>query len=151
MKVFGQVIVSQLYTKFASHHRTAYFNTVFAGSNHWSLSRAIWTHSTPIPILYSYISLDLAGDVFPSGFSTRTLHEPLSFSRRATCCHASFPAWFDHPDNIWRGLNCTEDLITKWLVSSCCFLLVPDTLLQCLAIWRYPDMKHGVIMIKTGS
>jgi hypothetical protein len=137
------VTVPQLGTKFTSHLRTTDLITMFTGSNHLSLSWAIWIQSTPILILYSHLCLDLAGGLFPSGFSTKRLHAFL-FSVRATCSVHLIQLDFAHAV-IWRWVQDTKG---SEAARSCSLLLLhrrpaythavmwhPDSTVACLSRW----------------
>ena len=83
----------QLVKKFPEFHGTRRFITVLTNVRHLSLSWASPIQSTyPHPtswisilILSTQLCLGLPSGLFPSGFPTKTLHDPLSSPIRATC------------------------------------------------------------------
>ena len=83
----------QLIKEFPSFHGTRRFITALTSVRHLSLSWASPIQSTyPHPtswrsvlILSTHLPPGLPSGLFPSGFSTKTLHTPLSSHIRATC------------------------------------------------------------------
>ena len=83
----------QVVKKFTAFHGTRRFITALTNFRHLSLSLAspiqsIYPHPTSwrsILILSTHLSLGFPSGLLPSGFSTKTLHNPLSSPIRATC------------------------------------------------------------------
>jgi hypothetical protein len=93
--------VTQLFKKFPEFYRIQRLITVFTRACHWSLSWARWIQSTnsqiiphiSIQMLSFHLRLNLASDLFHSGFST-SMH----FSY-LLCVLQTLPShlpWFDH-------------------------------------------------------
>ena len=53
-----------------------------------------------ISIITSHLRLSLPSGLFPSGFSTKTLHAPIQFPICVTMSHATDSSWY-HRINIW--------------------------------------------------
>ena len=83
----------QLVKKFSAFHGTQRFITALTSVRHLSLSwaspiQSIYPHPTSwrsILILSTHLHLGLPSGLFPSGFPTKTLYNPLSSPIRATC------------------------------------------------------------------
>ena len=83
----------QLVKKFPAFHGTRSFITALTSVRHLSLSwaspiQSIYPHPTSwrtILILPTHLRLGLPGDLFPSGFPTKTLYAPISSPIRVTC------------------------------------------------------------------
>ena len=113
----------QLVKKFPAFHRTRRFITALTSVRQLSLSwaspiQSIYPHPTSwrsILILYTHLCLGLPSGLFPSGFPTKTLHNPLSSPIRATC-----PAHLIILDFITRTILGEE---YKSFSSSLCSLL----------------------------
>ena len=83
----------QLVKKFSAFHGTRRFITALTSVRHLSLSwantiQSIYPHPTSwrsILILSPHLRLGLLSGLLPSGFSRKTLYNPLSSSIRATC------------------------------------------------------------------
>jgi len=94
----GRVLIenptgSQLVKKFPTFYGTRWFLTALTSTRHLSLPLARSIQSMPthptswtsILILSSHLHLGLHSGLFPSGFSTKTLHKPLLSPMCATC------------------------------------------------------------------
>ena len=83
----------QLVKKFPAFHGTRRFITALTSVRHQSLSwaspiQSIYPHPTSwrsILILSTHLRLGLPSGLFPSGFPTKTLYNPLSSPIRPTC------------------------------------------------------------------
>ena len=83
----------QLVKKFPAFHGTRRFITILTSVRHLSLSwagpiQSIHPHPSSwrsIPILSTHLRLGLPSGLFPSGFPTKTLYNPLFSPIRATC------------------------------------------------------------------
>jgi hypothetical protein len=79
----------------------------------------------------SHRHLDLPNRIFPSGLPTNTLYAVLSNS----CCmlRLYYHPWFNHSDNIWRGVEIMKLLIMKFSPVSCYVLS--------LSSWYIPQYR----------
>ena len=88
-----KLTVFQLVKKFHAFYGTRRFITAVTSARHLSLSWASSIHSIiPQPtswrsilILSSHLSLSVPSGLFPSGFPTKSLYQPLLAPIRATC------------------------------------------------------------------
>ena len=104
---------SQLVKKFPAFYGTQKIITAFTSARHLSLSWARQIQSKiPHPtswrfilILSSHLRLGLPSGLFLSGFLTKTLYKPLLFPICTKCPHPSHSSRFDHPNNIWWGVQ----------------------------------------------
>ena len=88
-----QLTALQLVKKFPAFHGTRRFITALTSVRHLSLSLAspiqsIHPHPTSwrsVLILSTHLRLGFPSGLFPSGFPTKTLYNPLSSPIRATC------------------------------------------------------------------
>jgi len=63
-------------------------------------------------ILPSHLHLGLPGELFPSGFPTKTLYMPLFFPYTRYKSRPSNSSRFDHPNNIGWGVQIIQLLIS---------------------------------------
>ena len=104
----------QLVEKFPAFHGTRSFITVLTSVLYMSLSwanpiQSIYAHPTSwrsILILSTHLRLGLRGGLFPSGFPTKNLHDPLLTHTRHMPC-PSHSSRFYQPHNIGRGVQIT--------------------------------------------
>jgi len=93
-------------------YATRRFITEFTTALHLSLP-----HPT---VSSSHLSPGLPSVRFPSDFTTKNLLSLLPHT-----CHMSSPSrlpWFDHPNNVWWGVQITRLLITPLYPPSCYLL-----------------------------
>ena len=100
--LFEKLTCSQLVKKFPAFYGTQMFITIFTSARHLFLSWAYSIQSMPphpttwrsILILSSYLRLGLPSGLFPSGFTTKTLHTPLFYPyvlhALHRCCYENY-------------------------------------------------------------
>ena len=106
-----------LVKKFPAFYGIPRFITAFTSALHLSLLwassiQSMSPHSTswrPILTPFSHQRPGLPSGLFPSGFPTKTLYAILLFPHVLHAPPISF--FFDHPNNIWRGVQVIKLLI----------------------------------------
>jgi hypothetical protein len=71
--------------------------------------------------------MGLPSCLFPSNFSTRTLYALLPSPTRATCPTQLILPNFDHPNNVWWGVQITKYLVMQSSPVICLFMNVTTT------------------------
>jgi hypothetical protein len=91
----------QMLKKFPAFYGTRMFITAF------TRARQQWS------ILISHLRLSLPSGLRPSGGLTKTLYASLL---RATCSSYLILLWFDHPNDIWWGVQIIKPLVMQsWI------------------------------------